>query len=185
MSNNEMNAPVAPVKHGVFSTAGNVGGGIFGGGIKSMSKTVLWGIGIGALVGATLFMMPAIGAMGSFFGTAAAITGTGALGVVGAVVGGAIGTLGGALVSPLTGLFGATKGGMKAHERVRMETGAANVMQAQVQLMRAQAMNPAVSNDNSNKYNLAEPGSRFNPAGSTVSAMQGEGRLVGQQLARA
>ena len=167
---------INPVKHGVFSTAGNVGGGIFGGGVMSMSKTVLWGLGIGAAVGSALLVTLAIGTFS-----------TGGLlfaGTVGAVSGGGIGTLVGALVSPLTGLFGATKGGFEARDRVRMENGAARVMEAQMQLMRAQAMNPAV---NDNKYNFAAQGSAMNPASTRIQADSALaiGTLQSQQLARA
>lgn len=177
MSNNDY---VAPVNHGVLSATGSVALGAAGGAAKSIGKTLLWTIGALALVGflwgsgllamgAALLPESVVAAGGGFSAAGGLGVGT-LLGIIGIPVG--------AFFGAFTGLFGAGKGAVDAHERVSQERGAAQALEAQVAVYQAQA------NDN-NKYNFAAQGSPMNPAGTTISAMQTDGRVNGQQLQRA
>lgn len=180
------NMNVAPINHGVVSATGTVAAGTAGGFVKSGLKTMAWFIGIGAVVGA--LAMTGLLPLGAIFtgsaGAGGAIAST--LGFLGnAALGGLLGGTVASLVSiPFGGIgaaFGALKGGSHAYRQVKLEQGAANAMQAQVAVYQAQAI--AASNDN--KYNFPAQGTQFNQAGSTVNAMQADGRVDGMQLQRA
>ncbi|MDX2094665.1 MAG: hypothetical protein SFW64_01805 [Alphaproteobacteria bacterium] len=181
MSNNDY---VAPVNHGVLSSTGSVVLGAAGGAAKSIGKMALWTIGIGMVVGVLAFTGP----LGAMIASVSSSVGTGSilLGALkvagGLLVGGGAGALVTTVFSPLVGLVGAGNGATKAHERVSQERGAAHALEAQVAAYQYQAM--AQANDN-NKYNFAAQGSPMNPAGTTISAMQADGRVEGQQLQRA
>lgn len=177
---------VAPVNHGVLSSTGTVALGTVGGGIKSMAKTVLWCVGIGAVIG----VLAATGILPF----AAVTTGSLAAGfwstvgnvVLGSVIGGGAGALLSTVAAPVAGLIGAGKGAMRSTNRVSQEKGAAKAIEAQVAVYQAQAQAEAMaaSNDN-NKYQFPPKGAPMNQAGSTVNAMQADGRVDGMQLQRA
>jgi len=170
MSNNDY---IAPVDHGVLSTAGNVTVGAAGGAVKSFSKTVLWSMGIGAVAVAALFLTPFIGGT-SLIGAVAA-------GAVGAGLGAAGGLFTGSFLGAFTGLFGAGKGALDAQQRVSEQKGAARAMEMQLAAYQAMAAN------NDNKYNLPTQGSQMNPAMARIdgASIDHNGTMVGQQLARA
>lgn len=184
----EQQQNAAPVNHGVLSSTGNVVGGTVVGGVKSGVKTYITTTLVCAALAAGITLLSiATGGVSGFF----------ALGTVSNVVGQTLlfGTLGGlvgaAVIAPFTsifgGLFGAVKGGSDAADRVRNEKGAANVVQAQVAAYKAQAQAEALgaSNDNQRYNSFPAQGSPMNQAGSTVNAMQADGRVDGMHLQRA
>lgn len=181
----------APIRHSGLSAAGSTAAGAVGGGLKTGLKTYGTTVIATAVIGAVLGVLIATGGFGLF------AVGTGMLGTAfwGGIGGGLLGGLGGALViGPFAGmfggLFGAAKGGSHAAHRVREETGAAQVLDAQVQAYQAQALAGqsapmniyAPSNDN--KYNFPAPGTPMNPALASIQAdsVQNQGRLGAQQL---
>lgn len=170
---NEYN--VAPVDHGFFSATGSVALGTAGGALKSIGKTALWCIGIGAAIG----LLASFGVFGVAAGASSFAIPAGFWSGVGSTV---LGALGGGVVAaglaPLAGLFGAGKGAIQSHERVSMETGAARSMDMQLAAYQAMAAN-------NSKYNFPPQGSAMNPAGTMVSAMQNDGVMNSQQLQRA
>lgn len=172
--------PVAPVNHGVMSTTGSVALGTAGGALKSVGKVAMWCIGIGAAVGLVwgAGLLPVVGLAGSFSLPAGFWSGIG--GALLGVLGGGVAAVG---LAPLAGALGAGKGALESHERVMAEKGAAQQMQAELQVARYQAM--AASNDN--KYNLAAQGSAMNPAASQIQlkSVQMDGPISGTQLHRA
>lgn len=180
------NMNVAPINHGVVSATGTVAAGTAGGFIKGGLKTMAWFILVGGVVGA-LAMTGILPLGGLFVGSAAAggaIASTlGFLGnaALGTVLGGAVASLIAIPFGGISAALGALKGGSHAYQQVKLEQGAANVMQAQVAAYQAQAI--AASNDN--KYNLPAQGTRFNQADTNISAMQADGRVNGVQLQRA
>src|SRR6185369_5969483 len=104
------NGYIAPVDHGVLSTTGSVAVGTVGGAARSIGKTALWCIGIGAAVGllwATGLLPAAVAALTPAAGTGAAGASLGSLGtwIGGTVAGAVVGLLGAVFVSPIAGLF--------------------------------------------------------------------------------
>jgi hypothetical protein len=176
---------VAPVNHGVLSATGNVALGTVGGGIKYMAKTVLWCVGIGAVIG----VLAATGVLPLAAVTTGTVAGTfwSTIGnvVLGGSIGGLVGAAASTLVAPIAGLVGAGKGAVHSTNRVSQEKGAAKAIEAQVAVYQAQAQAEAMAASNDNKYQFPPQGSPMNQAGSTVNAMQADGRVDGMQLQRA
>ena len=156
------NSNVMPINHNfgtaTVTTAAETGKG----GVKGALRGGLWTAGILGALG--------IGAM--FFGPVG--IGLGIISLLAAIPAGVY-------VGGIGATLGAAGGAYHGLNRVSKEQGAANVMQAQVAAYQAQAVATATEN----KYGFAAPGSQFNQAGSTVSAMQSEGRMDGAQLQRA
>lgn len=173
MADNEY---IAPVDHGVLSATGSVVGGTAVGAVKNGVKTYLYTALTCALIGGVFAVAAPLAAGSALASAFSSFVGWGLVsGLVGAVV-----------VAPFTsvlgGLFGGAKGGIESAERVRAEKGAANMLEAQVQVARSQA--PYIANDNRN-YGLPAQGTNFNQAGSMVSGIQPEGRMSGVELQRA
>jgi hypothetical protein len=166
MSNEEYN--VAPIDHGVLSATGSIAAGTVGGGVK---KGLLWGA---LWIGAATLGVAAIAAV--TFGLGAAPL------LIGGLLGGVMGTATSGFAGVIGSTIGAITGGTRAFNEVKQEKGAANLMQAQIDVMKAQNMQ-AASNDN--KYSFPPQGSPMNMAGSTVNAMQADGRVSGQERQRA
>ena len=169
---------VAPVNHGVLSSTGTVAIGTAGGAAKGAVKA-----GAGWIVGLTV--------LGSIVGAGIFTLATGGVGgLLPAIMFGATGGLvTGVLSSPFAGVIGAAVGGImgagKSVRQVSAEKGAANTVQAQVAVYQAQAQAEAMAASNDNKYQFPPHGSRMNQAGSTVNAMQADGRVDAMQLQRA
>lgn len=167
---------VTPVNHGVLSSTGTVAIGTAGGAAKGAVKA-----GAGWIVGLTV--------LGSIVGAGIFTLATGGVGgLLPAIMFGATGGLvTGIFSSPFAGVIGAAVGGVmgagKSVRQVSAEKGAANTVKAQVAVYQAQAEAMAASNDN--KYQFPPQGSRMNQAGSTVNAMQADGRVDAMQLQRA
>jgi hypothetical protein len=189
---------VAPIDHGVVSATATTAFEASKSGLKGMVKglfsgTIIGGALAGELAG-ILSLTAGIASLGAL-GTTATIGGV-LLGAVSstltfAAIGATVGTLAMFLPfisGPLLALgmgIGLVKGTSRGVERVSQERGAANELNAQVAAYQAQAMAQAPANDNKDKYGFAPQGSHMNPAGSTVSAMQADGTLAGQQLSAA
>jgi hypothetical protein len=190
MSNNEY---VAPINHGttsaVATTAYEAGkSGLKGLATSLFSGTVIGGLVAGGIAGAfTLF-----GGMASVTGIAAAgalavatVSSIATFGLIGAAVGTAamfIPPIGGALLAIGTGI-GLVKGVGRGVERVSQERGAAAVMQAQLEAVKAQAAAQAPSVGVSNGINrMNEAPSRIQTGNANV---QYDGRVAGQELAAA
>lgn len=182
---------VAPVDHGVLSSAGSVTTGFLGGAAKAFGKTMMWVVGGAALIG-FLWGGGFFAAAGSLLaGSTAASSGVLATalsnisvgwGLVSGIAGGLfVGAPIGAVTSAFTGAYGAGKGALDAKNRVSMEKGQARAMEMQLEAYRSMA----AANDN--KYNLPAQGTRMNPAMAQIDAASADrsGTLVGQQLARA
>lgn len=169
---------VAPVNHGVLSSTGSVAIGTAGGAAKGAVKA-----GAGWIVGLTV--------LGSIAGAGIFTLATGGVGgVFAAMIYGAVGgSIAGILSSPFAGVIGAAVGGLmgagKSVRQVSAEKGAANTVQAQVAVYQAQAQAEAMAASNDNKHQFPPQGTRMNQAGSTVNAMQADGRVDGMQLQRA
>lgn len=180
MNNNEQ---IMPVSHGAAGTTAHVAAGAAGGAVKSGASwygiaalvTTVVGAGIGALVtsGVTLTSAPiALPAI-----------------VTGILVGGGIGAVAGLFgVGPFAGgigaLLGGFGGGAKAHDKVKAENAAANVMQSQIDLAKAQIMAQSQSPANDNKYDFPPQGSAMNQAATTLvggNNMQLAGRAIEAQ----
>lgn len=168
MSNNDY---VAPIDHGALSATGSVAVGTAGGAVKSIGKTALWCIAIGAAVGLT-------GGLGLLSGLAAE-SGAGLVIGAKAIFGALAGALGGGVVAaglaPIVGAVGAGKGAMDSHKRVNMERGAAREMQAQLSAYRAVAASQPAYNP------YPQQGTQYNPAGNCIAGIQNDGTIVGRQ----
>ena len=176
---------VAPVDHGVLSSAGSVTTGFLGGAAKAFGKTMLW---VAGGIAAFTFLYA-----GGFFAAASTLLSGAGLAAAGGqisagvglisslLVGGLIGVPVAAFTGAFSGVVGAGKGAIDAKNRVAMEKGAARSMEMQLEAYNAMT----ASNDN--KYNLPQQGSRMNPAMAQIDASTADrnGTMVGQQLARA
>jgi hypothetical protein len=134
---------INPIRHGLFSTVGGVSGGAVGGGLKSGIKTILVVAGIGAAFG----LIMATGGFGLIGAGAAAGGATHAIVASSTIWNGLWGALGGALggtalgsfLAPFTGTIGLFRGASHASHRIREERGAANMVDAQLAAIQAQA----------------------------------------------
>lgn len=136
------NETISPINHGVISGAGQTAAGALGGAVRTGTSTYLKTALASTVIGAGLFVV--IGLTGGVGALAAG--GSAFSGILGNALGGSLvgGLLGGLVIGPfagsLGGIFGAAKGGSDAAQRVREEKGAANMMQAQLSAMQAQAL---------------------------------------------
>lgn len=184
MSNNEY---VTPVNHGVLSASATTAFEATKSGLKGM----VTGLFSGTVIGATLGAVGALG-FGLMTGSVVTLAGLGAIGasVLGAgVIGAAVGTV--AMFIPPVGMalvglgtaIGLVKGTSKGMERVSQERSAAEMVNAQVQAYKAQAMATGVP-----VTKFAAPDA-LNEAPSLIQAgndnVQYDGRVAGAQLAAA
>lgn len=202
---------VTPVNHSGFSAAATTTAGAAGGAVKTGLKSAAIWIGAFTLLGIGVGLAIATGGLGfgtllGSVGTAAtasteAIAGSGFLGFItsGITWGVGLGALGGGLLGIGTSwipggagaIVGGLKGGAKASARVENERAAAQDIQTQIAMTRAQAYEPAVTTNvyaaNDNKYNFPQQGSAMNPAMASVQldGAQLNGTAVGQQRAAA
>ena len=157
------NGYVAPIDHGVVTTTVSAAGGAVEGGFKG---SILWSavLGLTPLVGAAI-AFPFVAPLAGAFIIAASCFAS----VAGAVAGGGLGAI-----------VGAWGGGKKAIEQVKLEKGLSNQMQAQVDIMRSQA----IMQSNSRGLNVP---AQYNTASSTVNknSMQFDGPVMGAELAAA
>ncbi|MBN8544481.1 MAG: hypothetical protein J0M34_09490 [Alphaproteobacteria bacterium] len=185
--------PIVPYNHSTVGAVFTRAGGTAGGAAEKGISTVAWTIGGLALFGAV------VGLVGATIGWAAVGTALSSLlggaevsaniaNVFWAVVGtGALGAVVGALISPITGFFGAVKGGFdgydRADTRISQERGAAQMMNAEIQALQSQAMIMQASQPQ------ARAGDRYAGAStmlqadhSALQAAQYDGRMNGLQL---
>ena len=196
--------PIVPYNHStvgaVATRAGGTAGGAVKGGFETVGKVIL---GL-AVAGALIFVLGHFGvfeaisgvveAAGKAAATAlasnpqavTAVANFNPLPLIGGIaLWGGVGALVGVLISPLTGLFGTVKGGFdgyeKADTRISQERGAAQVMNAEIQALQAQAMMAQAAQP--------RPGDRYANAStllqadhSALQAAQLDGRMSGLQL---
>ena len=188
------NEYVTPIRHSSFSAAANTTAGAAGGAVKTgLASAALW-IGAFTLIGVAVGVTLATGGLGAagvgsiFSGITSFLTS----GVTwGALIGGGLGLALGTGTSWLPGgagaIVGGLKGGAKASARVASETAAAQELQAQIAVARAQEASPVTNNiyANDNKYGFPVQGTAMNPAMSSVQldGAQLGGTAVGQQRA--
>ncbi len=195
---------IAPVNHGALSATASTTAGAVGGAFKGAASGLLKGIIVMAAIGGVIGLVWGLGSAGLLaFASEKAVEAVVMPAIVGqlghvalvsglcALAGGAIGAAAGYITVPVGGLIGMFKGASNASERVSNERSAAMQMQAQVEAYKAQAMAEAMQTApyapaaNDNKYNFPPQGSTMNPAGTTLSSVQRDGALAGQQLQRA
>ncbi len=170
------NDNATPVNHGLLSSTGTVATSSIGGGISAGAKTALYTIAGFAAFGFLVSFGPvasllSLGGGGGVFGTVAYTLGFGALGVGASFI-----------TTPLAAAFGFGKGAVDGSRRVAQEKGAAKAVDAQMQFIQAQSQMQGMAPVNDNRYNFPAQGTRLNQAGTTVNAMQADGRVAGQQL---
>lgn len=182
---------VTPVRHSSFSAAANTAAGAAGGAVKTgLTSAALW-IGAITLIGVAVGVTIATGGL-SFVGTGSIMSGIISFltsGVTwGALIGGGLGlafATGTAWIPGGAGaIAGGLKGGGKASARVANERAAAQELQTQIAIARAQEASPVYANSN-NKYNFPDQGAPMNPALSSVQLNEAQlgGTAVGQQRA--
>lgn len=180
---------VAPIDHSVGSAAATTAGGAASGALSGAARAFWKGIktlaivggivGIGyALLSTGLVTIPAAlaGAEGGVVLPAIVGKLTSVIGwaLAGTAIGGAVGVAAGYITIPAGGIIGGAKGASRAANQVKEERGQAAMVQAQVDMVRAQSMAPVVAQ-----------GSAMNMANPRISAadMQYDGRVNGQELA--
>lgn len=191
------NYNVTPVNHSGFSAAAATTAGAAGGAVKTGLKSAAIWIGALTLVGITLGVTIATGGF-SLLGTGGLLSGLGSFltsGVTwGALIGGGLGLAAGVGTSWIPGgagaIVGGLKGGSKASARVENERAAAQDLQTQITMARAQAYEPSVTTNvyaNDNKYGFPAQGAAMNAAMPSVQldGAQLQGTAVGTQLQRA
>lgn len=185
------NEVIAPINHGVLSTASTTaveaGKSGLAGLLKGAGLGFLGSIAVGALVvggvglAAGLLMAPVLGATTILSGLT---LGAG----IGSVVGLVAAPFGGIqLGAGLGTLIGGFKGASRGLERVGQERGAANMLSAQVDAYKAQNQPQTVvyAPSASNHQSFPAQGSPMNQAGSTVTNAQYMDRVNGAELAAA
>ena len=159
------NRNVAPVNHGILSSTGTIAGGAVGGAITNGAS---WYAGTVA----TLAVLGGVASAVVFPGLVVPF-------LIGGIVSGiAAGFTAGPFVGAIATAFGGIGGALQGNERVKAEQGAANELQAQKEIYQAQV----IAQNNAKTYNFPPQGSAMNPAGTTISAMQPQGLVAGQQL---
>jgi hypothetical protein len=180
---NMRNEVIAPINHGVLSTASTTAVEAGKSGIYGLLKGALVGIGLtagllGAVAlgfGATLATAATVAALGTGVAITAAAFGAP---VVGSLIG---------ISAGLGSLAGGFKGASRGLERVGQERGAANMLSAQVDAYKAQNQPQTVvyAPSASNHQSFPAQGSPMNQAGSTVTNAQYMDRVNGAELAAA
>lgn len=149
------NEEIAPVKHGMLSTAGTTAAETAKGGLYGALK----GVGIAAAI-------------------AAGVVGGGALLISGSLAAAAWFAGGAALVSlvaaPYTAgaglLFGGVTGASRGLRTVSQEHGAATSMEMQIEAMKAQSQAMAAEAQMNRNYGMPSQGSTYNQAASKIDA---------------
>lgn len=180
---------IAPIKHSGTGAALNTAAGA---GVGAVKKGTTWGlkwIGGFTAVGAVVGLAIATG--GTSFLFSGFLWGP----LIGAGVGLAAGTSTSWLPGGLGALFGGIEGGAKSSHRVKMERGAANAMEAQLDAYKYNAMAAAAAGQaqtnvyapSATSYAPVPQGSAMNAAPSQIQTggMQYDGLVNGQQLAAA
>lgn len=184
------NEDAAPVNHSGYSVAAGTVGGAAGGALKGGAKGFLGGWGamtlIGAGIGLTLGLI-----LTGVISFPAIVASLGAISIGGFLKGALVTVLtlgGGALaattIGPVVGQFtgiggaaiGAAKGGAEASHTIRQERGQAAMLNAQLEMAKAQTIAQAP---------LAQQGSAMNAANPRIRVgadMQYDGSIAGPQL---
>ena len=201
---------IAPVNHTALSGFSSTAAGTAGGAVKGGVKGALVGLGLFAAAGLAVGLFVASGGVGMLLTAAGAATasagGAGGLfagafsvakfiGITGLFTAGGV-ALGSAFGVPLGSMAGGLVGGVKGHarasERVSQERGQAAVLDAQIEMIRAQSA-PSVQTHvyaqpgHDNKFNFPAQGSSMNAASPQLdaSSVAYDQRIAGAQLARA
>lgn len=183
-----MRDDIAPIHHSTGSAIATTAGSAVGGGFRTGAKAALtWILAfaiLGVLVGtgAYLPIWEAVTAFGASIGTSLGLGGTGSAilgkGLFFGLAFGTFGLLTSGLPAVIGGFWGAGKGIGDGMDKVRQETALARNIETSIAIQQAQMMG-----EPSRYAGLPQPGSRFNPAMSSIQAASAESQGKIDQLA--